>query len=187
MTVKTVICYIRAKVSFDYVRKKYNIASEAHSINHKYDSMTKMIPTLMLLLFTVMGFSQSESVEITPLSDTEICRGYTTKNIARVQMISDLPNFVNDPQIFVTYTWRAEHPNGNKTWNTSSPLRVIPIPWTGEYTIQCTVEFVVLGNSNPFKKVESNTLKVNGKTCETNKLNQAGKLKNTENNPAIKN
>ncbi len=141
----------------------------------------------MLLLFTVIGYAQSESVEIVPLSETEICRGYTSKNIARVQMISDLPNYVNDPQIFVTYTWRAEHPNGNKMWNTSSPLRVIPIPWTGEYTVECTVEFVVLGNSNPFKTIKSNTLKVNGKTCEASKLNEAGKLENSKVQPIIKN
>lgn len=140
----------------------------------------------MLLLFTILGHAQGESVEIVPLSDTEICRGYSTRNIARVQMVSDLPNFVNDPQIFVTYTWRAEHPNGNKMWNTSSPLRVIPVPWTGEYSINCTVEFVVLGNSNPFKTIESNTLKVNGKTCQASKLNQAGRAKDSRITPLEK-
>jgi hypothetical protein len=149
--------------------------------------MTKLIPTIMLLLFAVLGHAQSESVEIVPLSDTEICRGYTSRNIARVQMVSDLPNFVNDPEIFVTYTWQAEHPNGNKMWNTSSPLRVIPIPWTGDYTIQCTVEFVVLGNSNPFKTIKSNTLKVSGKTCQASKLNQAKKLGDSGVTPLIKN
>ncbi len=173
----------------DYVRKNYNIARVTRSRKNKYyNSMIRLVPTLMLLLFAFTGFSQSENVEIVPLSDIEICRGYTSKNIARVQMVSDLPNFVNDPQIFVTYAWRAEHPNGTKRWNTNSPLRVIPVPWTGEYTIHCTVEYVVLGNSNPFKTVESNTIRVTGKSCEASKLNNASKLGNNRSKPiSIKN
>jgi len=148
--------------------------------------MTKFIPTLFVLLLSAsLGFSQSESVEIVPLSDTEICRVYTGNNIARVQMVSDLPNFVNDPEIFVTYTWRAEHANGNKKWNTNNPQRVIPIPWTGEYTIHCTVEFVVLGNSNPFQTISSNTLTVNGKTCEADKLNESVKAGSQNAKPLI--
>lgn len=137
------------------------------------------------MLFALAVQAQLQSVQIVPLSNTDICRGYTTQNIARVQMVSDLPNFVNDPEIFVTYTWRAEHPNGNKVWNTSSPMRVIPIPWTGEYTIHCTVEFVVLGNSNPFQTISSNTLRVTGKTCETSSLNEAVRVNKEISKPII--
>ncbi len=145
--------------------------------------MTKLISTVVLMLFALAVQAQLQSVEIVPLSDTKVCRGYSTQNIARVQMISDLPNFVNDPEIFVTYTWRADHPKGNKVWNTSSPIRVIPIPWTGDYTIHCTVEFVVLGNSNPFQTISSNTIKVTGKTCEVDLLKQSLQTQKVLNTP----
>ena len=134
-----------------------------------------IIPLLFLFVATQ---AQSSDPTLVPVSDTEICRGYNPlKNIAQVGVSVDIPDYVMDrSDMFVTYKWRAEHPNGNKVWNTSQAVRTIPIPWTGEYTIKCTVEYVLLGNSTPFETVESNTLTITGKSCQFDSIKKVGEV-----------
>ncbi len=132
-----------------------------------------LISLFLLMGCSLVAKSQSETARIVPLDDSRICTGYTSKNIARFKVVYDKPDFLKNEQIFATYTWRAFHPNGDKLWNTSSDTRVVPIPFLGAYQVTCDVEFVVLGNSTPFKVIKSDVAIVIGKNCSVDHYNQS--------------
>ena len=149
------------------------------------DYIIACIIILGTLPFIASG--QVTQMTIVPKNGTDICFGYTSQNVAIVEMVSELPPFTSNNQIFVTYTWRAEHANGSRIWNTSRNARVIPISFTGEHKITCDVEFVVLGSSTPFQVISSNTLTINGKVCANKTIAQPDKLNSYELRSVIKN
>lgn len=115
-----------------------------------------------MLFFSSAAFSQM--VEIQSMNGYEICQGYDYENNAYMQVSSNLP-FAPPPNTIVVYTWTAEHPNGNKIWNTSLPYRTIPIPWVGKYTVRLKIEYIRRGKYRPFAAFFSNRVVIRGVNC----------------------
>lgn len=145
-----------------------------------------VIACTILGLLPFLALAQTEEATIVSRNGSELCFGYKSQNVATLEMISDLPPFVQNQQIFVTYTWRAEHANGSKVWNTNRNTRMVPITFPGEHQITCDVEFVVLGSSTPFQVIRSNTIVINGKVCDDQKLISPSSVKKERLEPIIK-
>ena len=116
-----------------------------------------------LLVMSTAVYGQLTEIQST--NGIEICRGYGFENQAQILITSGFPMAV-PPGTAVVYTWTAEHPNGNKVWNTNFPYRAVPIPWTGEYVIRVTVEYIKKGRRRPFATFSSNTIVVRGIECD---------------------
>lgn len=123
-----------------------------------------MIP---LFSFLTLARGQEDYIpEIIPMNGTEICSGYDLQyNTALIGMFTPLPAYARRENIYAVYTWTAEHPKGNKTWNTSSKTRLIPLPWEGSYLIKVKVEFIHKDFPAPFAGATSNSLKIFAKNC----------------------
>lgn len=125
--------------------------------------------TVLIFFFFILENTQGQEEyvpEIIPLNGTEICSGYDLQhNTARVGMFTPIPSYAQRENIYAVYTWTAEHPKGNKTWNTSSKIRQIPLPWEGSYLIKVKVEFIHKDFPAPFAGATSNSLKISAKNC----------------------
>jgi hypothetical protein len=130
--------------------------------------MSKNVITfIVFFIFLEMVQGQEEYFpEIIPLNGTELCSGYDLKNnTALIGMFTPIPSYAQRENIYAVYTWTAEHPKGNKTWNTSSKIRQIPLPWEGSYLIKVKVEFIHKDFPAPFAGATSNSLKIFAKNC----------------------
>lgn len=123
----------------------------------------------LMTLFNSLVIAQGQEVyipEIIPLNGTEICSGYDLQqNAALIGMFTPTPDYAQRENIYTVYTWTAEHPKGNKTWNTSNKIRQIPLPWEGSYLIKVKVEFIHKDFPAPFAGATSNSLKIFAKNC----------------------
>ena len=125
--------------------------------------MRKAIITAFFLL-SLSAFAFGQMIEIQSMNGNEICRGYGLENHAYVAITSSMP-FPPPPNTVVVYTWTAEHPNGNKIWNTANSYRAVPIPWVGNYIVRVKVEYIRRGKSRPFAAFISSPINIIGREC----------------------
>lgn len=118
--------------------------------------------TLAFTFLVTLTYGQMINIEC--MNGEEICQGYLPQNQAHV-MINSMPMSIPD-NTYVTYRWTSAHANGSKVWDTNRPDRRIPVPWTGEYTVQVQVQFTTKGNSRPYAVFWSTPIKVMGKICK---------------------
>ncbi len=126
---------------------------------------------LFLILVTTLAFtflshsSYSQMVQLASMNGEEICQGFMPENQALLQIVGNLP-IPPGEDTYITYFWRSVHEKGSKTWDTSRPDRRVPIPWTGEYTVQVQVMYTRHGSTRPYAVFWSNPVKIMGTSCK---------------------
>jgi hypothetical protein len=103
-------------------------------------------------------------LQINCMNGDQICQGFSTENQAQLEVSSALPLRLPE-QTYVTYTWMSTHANGTKVWDTGLPTRRVPVPWTGEYTVQVQAQYIREGERRPYAVFWSNKVVIMGKTC----------------------
>jgi hypothetical protein len=119
--------------------------------------------TLTFTLLTISTYGQM--LQISSMNGDEICQGYASDNQAIIQVTSGIPS-AKPENTYITYVWTSTHDNGTKVWDTNLSSRKVPIPWTGEYTVQVVMQYVRHGQTRPYAAFWSNKVKVMGKVCK---------------------
>ncbi len=125
--------------------------------------MRKLFFILTIGFFTTTTYGQM--FQIQSMNGEEICNGFLPENQAQVRVVGNLP--LSPPEnTYITYMWTSTHERGVKTWDTNRPDRRVPIPWTGDYTVQVKVMYTRHGNTRPYAVFWSNPIKVTGRNCK---------------------
>lgn len=119
--------------------------------------------TLTFTLFTITTYGQM--LQINCMNGEEICQGYAAENQAMIHITAGLPT-EKPEDTYITYVWTSTHANGTKVWDSNQSSRRVPIPWSGEYTVQVVMQYVRVGQTRPYAAFWSNKVTVMGKICK---------------------
>ena len=130
--------------------------------------------TKQLIIFTFFVLWNTKVIgqlmvapNIASMNGTEFCTSFDfAKDRPHICLVSGNPLPVLE-NMYVSYTWIVQHPQGRFTWNTSSPERVIPVPWPGKYTVKVIIKYFKKGRQRPFGAVLSNTVELYGRECDS--------------------
>lgn len=131
--------------------------------NNRQTTMKKWLLLPIAFAFFTNTYAQMSAVIVSE-NGNEICAGFTPANCAHVALMTPPPLPLPENSILV-YTWTAEHSNGNWTWHTNYPTRIVPLPFTGTYKIQVKIEYMRKGTKRPYAAFWSNKLFVQGMGC----------------------
>lgn len=96
-----------------------------------------------LVFMAFFQFANAQGVQLHCPSGSVYCAGYGSFNQALVQ-IAAFPAAFPIANTAVVYNWYARHAKGVKVWHTTSSRRMIPLPWSGTYTIWVEVHYIDL-------------------------------------------
>lgn len=96
---------------------------------------------ISLLLLACLSFSSAQGVALNSPGGTAFCAGYGVFNQASVR-ISSFPAAFPVAQSAIVYNWYVRHEKGQKVWHTTSPQRLVPLPWPGTYTVWVEIHYV---------------------------------------------
>lgn len=117
------------------------------------------------MLSTYQQMSAQQLAQISCMNGEQICSGFLPANQAHIRMTAPPP--VPLPfNATMTYTWFIDHPNGSWLWHGNVIDRMVPIPFTGDYSIQLLVKYVRKNQNRAFAAYLSNKIVIKGVACE---------------------
>lgn len=128
--------------------------------------MRKRLGTsLVLMFFSSFVMGQSFRISLAG-NNTEFCSGYGSENMAQVQ-VEAAPSFLPPANTGIVYNWYVITPQGSRMWNTPVDRRVVPLPWSGRYSMWAQISFIDKTTLRTYASFRSNTITFSARECYT--------------------
>ena len=138
-----------------------------------YAIIRKILSATLLMgisfCFAVPGL-KAQSVNLEVINAEVLCSGFGSSSQAMIKINAHTP-FRLPNNAGLVFDWYAVHQNATKQWHTPVDMRVVPLPWEGQYNIWVVARYVHKSTLSTFNAVKSPVIQINVEQCASSTRN----------------